>query len=137
MSKVNKIEFLRRKYWEYVDQNRHEKSLAQLGIRHPSLIDFNIFVEILIESLIDSRKAKKIAKILVSELFFEDIFLNKIEHSQFLKDKNLNLLFDELPKDKKFDIVFSGLPWGLKSRNPNDREKYSKYKLKTKKILKN
>ena len=136
MSKVNKIEFLRRKYWEYVDQNRHEKSLAQLGIRHPSLIDFNIFVEILIESLIDSRKAKKIAKILVSEFFVEDIFLNHIEHSQFLKDKNLNLLFDELPKDKKFDIVFSGLPWGLKSRNPNDREKYSKYKLKNKENFK-
>ena len=126
MSKVNKIEFLRRKYWEYVDQNRHKKSLADLGIRHPSLIDLNIFVEILIESLIDSRKAKKIAKVLVSEFFVEDIFLNHIEHSQFLKDKNLNLLFDELPKDKKFDIVFSSLPWGLKSRNPNDREKFSK-----------
>ena len=89
MSRINKIESLRRKYWEYIDQNRQTRSMADLGVRHPSLIDLNIFVEILVESLIDSRKAKEVAKVVVGEFFVEDIFLNHIKNKQFLKDKNV------------------------------------------------
>ncbi|MDA9109442.1 putative DNA binding domain-containing protein [Woeseiaceae bacterium] len=133
MSKNNKIESLRRKYWEYIDQNKYERSLADLGVRHPSLIDLNIFVEILIEGLIESRKPKNIAKVIVGEFFVEDIFLNHINHTQFLKDKNVNKLFDELPKDKKFDLVLSSLPWGLKSKYMDDSDKkYSRYFFKNK-----
>ncbi len=49
MSKINKIETLRRKYWEYIDKNKHTRSLRDLGILHPSLIDLNVFVEILMK----------------------------------------------------------------------------------------
>ena len=49
MSEINKTESLRRKYWEYIDKNKHTRSMADLGVRHPSLIDLNIFVEILVE----------------------------------------------------------------------------------------
>ena len=133
MSSINKIESLRRKYWEYIDQNRHKRSMADMGVRHPSLIDLNIFVEILVESLIDSRKAKEVAKVVVGEFFVEDIFLNHIKHKQFLKDKNVNKLFDKLPEDKEFDIVLSCLPWGLRLRGKDDPDKkYARYVFKNK-----
>ena len=109
------------------------KDLSDMGVRHPSLIDLNIFVEILVESLIDSRKAKEVAKVVVGEFFVEDIFLNHIKHKQFLKDKNVNKLFDKLPEDKEFDIVLSCLPWGLRLRGKDDPDKkYARYVFKNK-----
>ena len=133
MSKINKIESLRRKYWEYLDQNRGKRSLHDLGVRHPSLIDLNTFVEMLIESLIDSRKAKKVAKVVVGEFFVKDIFLNHIEHTSFLMDGDVYKLFDELPTNEEFDIVLSCLPWGLRLRGKDDPDKkYARYVFKNK-----
>ena len=133
MGEINKIESLRRKYWEYIDKNRHERSLADLGLRHPSLIDLNVFVEILIDSLKESRNPKNFAKVVLGEFFVKDIFLNHIDHSEFLSDGNVRQPFAELPKDQKFDLVLSCLPWGLKLRereNPDGR--YSRYYFKDK-----
>lgn len=133
MSKINKIESLRRKYWEYIDQNKYTRSLPDLGIRHSSLIDLNVFVEILIESLIDFRKAKEVAKVVVGEFFVDSIFLNHIKHTQFLKDKDTRRLFDELPKEGEFDLVFSSFPWMLRSFPTDDyKSRYSRYFFKNK-----
>ena len=137
MSKINKIESYRRKYWGFIDENLGKKSLADLGVYHPSLIDLNIFVEVLIDHLRESRKLKNTAKIVVDEFFVKDIFLNHIDHSEFLSEGNIKKPFAELPKDKKFDLVLSCLPWGLKLRekeNPNGR--YSKYFFKDKELFK-
>lgn len=137
MKKINKTESLRRKYWEYIDQNRHKKLLEGLKYRHPSLLDFNIFVEILIEGLIDFRKAKKIATIIEEELFIDDIFLNHINQTQIYKLKNTKKLFDELTKDGKFDLVLSCFPWGrgLKEAEESDK-RYSRYFFKNKEKFK-
>ena len=137
MSEINKPESLRRKYWEYVDANRGKKSLAQLGIDHPSLIDLNVFVETLVETLKESRNSKNLAKVVVGEFFVKEIFLNHIDHSEFLSEGNVRQPFAELPKDKKFDLVLSCPPWGLKLRegeNPDGR--YSRYYFKDKESFK-
>lgn len=137
MSEINKPESLRRKYWEYVDANRDKRSLAQLGIYHPSLIDLNVFVETLVETLKESRNSKNLAKVVVGEFFVKEIFLNHIDHSEFLSEGNVRQPFAELPKDKKFDLVLSCLPWGLKlreSENPDGR--YSRYYFKDKESFK-
>ena len=137
MSEINKTESLRRKYWEYIDKNRGEKSLSQMGVIHPSLIDLNVFVETLVENLKESRNSKNLAKIVVGEFFVKDIFLNHIDHSEFLAEGNVRQPFAELPKDQKFDLVLSCLPWGLKLRereNPDGR--YSRYYFKDKDTFK-
>lgn len=131
MSKIKQTESLRRRYWDYIDKNKHEKSLADLGFRHPSIIDLNIFAEILIENLIKARSAKNIAKVVAGDFFIEEIFLNHIKHTQFLRDGGVNKLFDELPQQSNFDLVFSSFPWSLKLRPTDDpNQKYSRYYFK-------
>ena len=133
MSKNQAIESFRKKYWEYLDSNRGHRSMADLGIIHPGAIDLNIFVEVLIARLSELRGAKNLAKVVMGEFFVQDIFLNQIEHTEFLREKNIRDLFSELPKDKKFDLVLSALPWGLRLRKEDNPDgQYSKYVFKNK-----
>ena len=137
MSEINKTESLRRKYWDYIDENKYERSLADLGVRDLSLIELNVFVETLIDSLKESRNPKNIAKVVLGEFFVKDIFLNHIDHFEFLSKGNSRQPFAELPKEQKFDLVFSCLPWGLglrEEQNPDGR--YSRYYFKDKDTFK-
>ena len=47
---------LRRKYFDYLDLHMGTKSMADLGFRHSSLIDLNVFVEILIARLKELKR---------------------------------------------------------------------------------
>ena len=133
MNKNQAIESFRQKYWEYLDNNRGHRSMADLGIMHPRAIDLNVFAEVLIARLSEFRSAKNLAKVVIGEFFVEDIFLNQIEHTKFLREKNIRYLFSALPKDKKFDLVFSALPWGLRLRKEDNADgQFSKYIFKNK-----
>ena len=124
---------LRRKYFDHLDLHRGTRSMSDLGIRHPSLIDLNVLVEILIERLKELRSAKNLAKVVISEFFVEDIFLNHIEHTTFLKEKKIQNLFVPMSKDTKFDLVFAALPWALRLRKEDNLDgQYTTYTFKNK-----
>ena len=124
---------LRRKYFDYLDLHIGTKSMADLGFRHSSLIDLNVFVEILIARLKELRSAKNLAKVVISDFFADDIFLNHIEHSTFLKEDNHRNLFATLPKDNKFDLIFTALPWALRLRKEDNLDgQYTSYTFKNK-----
>ena len=92
MSKNQTIESFRQKYWEYIDNNRGHRSTADLGIIHSRSIDLNVFAEVLIARLSELRSAKNLAKVVIGEFFVENIFLNQIEHTKFLREKNIRYL---------------------------------------------
>lgn len=113
------------KYLDYQEKLNKEsfisgRSVADLGLYHPNLITFNVFVETLVHELFEFNNFKSIVKVCIGEFFIRDMFLNHLNHTELLTEKNKINLFGKLPTDKKFDLVLSSFPWSLKINKYDD-----------------
>ena len=56
------------------------------NIPNKKYIELNVLIEKLIEKLLDIRGFKTLAHILPSDILWEELFLNNIKHSRYLKN---------------------------------------------------